>query len=255
MSGIKKYQPILARAKERADNERNTSDIVKEIITNILGYDRHEEVTGEYAVKHDRCDLAIKLDSVLKVLIEVKGIMVGLKDRHVEQAVLYTARKEEVRWAILSNGMIWQVYRVTLGKKIDAEQLFSFDFMELKPKSEDLELLYLLCKEAWSKGELDKYYEQKQALDKHLIGAIIQTEPVLRLIRKILRRITPDAHIACDHVQAVLLDEVIIGEVMNDDSGKAKHAKKVVEKALRGMVHKSDEGKVAASVTPLPPTS
>ncbi|MEO5958534.1 MAG: hypothetical protein ABIR80_05425, partial [Opitutaceae bacterium] len=51
---------------------------------------------------------------------------------------------------------------------------------------------YLLSREAQGKSLLDEYHEQKQALSKYCIGALILTEPVLAMMRRELKRLSPD---------------------------------------------------------------
>ena len=57
-------------------------------------------------------DLAIKVDGKLALLIEVKAIGLELKDGHVKQAVDYAAN-QGCDWVVLTNGMIWRVYKLT----------------------------------------------------------------------------------------------------------------------------------------------
>ncbi len=70
IAGLKKFQPVLADAKKRDINESDTVVILNDLLAEVLGYAKYLEITGEFAVRGTYCDLAIKLDNKLQVLIE-----------------------------------------------------------------------------------------------------------------------------------------------------------------------------------------
>jgi len=49
---LKKFQKIVASAKINDINEADTVSIIKDILNEILGYDKYSEITSEYAVKN-----------------------------------------------------------------------------------------------------------------------------------------------------------------------------------------------------------
>jgi hypothetical protein len=227
--GIKRFQPILAAAKARDVGEADTVTIVKDMLSDIFGYDKYSELTSEFSIRGTFCDLATKLEGVLQTLIEVKAIGLELKDHHVKQAIDYAAN-QGVDWVLLTNGMSWRVYHLTFSKPIDYEIVLDIDFSTLNPRSEsDLEILYLWCKEGWKRSVLSEYQTRKQALSRFFVGAMLQTEPVLEVIRRELRRVSPDVHIDIDQIKAVLLSEVIKREVIEGD--KADEARKKIARA------------------------
>src|SRR3989337_3821214 len=103
-SGIKRYQPILAAAKARDVGEADTVTIVKDMLSDVFGYDKYSDLTSEYSIRGTFCDLATKIDGVLQTLIEVKAIGLDIKDQHVKQAIDYAAN-QGVDWVLLTNGM------------------------------------------------------------------------------------------------------------------------------------------------------
>lgn len=152
VAGIKRYQPILAAAKNRDVGETDTVTIVKDMLADVFGYDKYAELTSEHAIRGTYCDLAIKLDGKLTKLLEVKAIGIDLKDAHVKQAIDYAAN-QGVDWVLLTTGARWCVYRVFFTKPIQQELVVDIEFSNLNPRSEnDLELLYLWCKEGWQRG-------------------------------------------------------------------------------------------------------
>lgn len=227
--GIKRYQPILAAAKARDVGEADTVTIIKDMLSDIFGYDKYSELTSEHCIRGTYCDLAIKIDGILQTLIEVKAIGLELKEHHVKQAIDYAAN-QGVDWVILTNGISWRVYHLTFSKPIEQELVIDIDLTTLNPRTEsDLEILYLWCKEGWQRSVLGEYHIQKQALSRFFIGAMLQTDSVLEIIRRELRRVSPDVHIDLSQIKTVLLNEVIKREVIEGD--KADEAKKKIARA------------------------
>jgi hypothetical protein len=232
---IKRYQPVIGDARKRDVGEADTVTIVKDMLADVFGYEKYSEVTSEYAIRGTYCDLATRIDGALQALIEVKAIGLDLKDAHVKQAVDYAAN-EGVEWVLLTNGQRWRVYRVVFAKPIDHELVVDIDFCALSPRSDsDIELLYLWCKEGWMRSVLGEYHTQRQALSRFFVGAMLQTDPVVDVIRRELRRVSPDVKIDVEQIRRVLVDEVIKREVL--DGEKAEEARKKISrsaaKALR----------------------
>lgn len=248
VAGIKRYQPILAAAKARDVGEADTVTIIKDMLADVFGYDKYSDVTSEHSIRGTFCDLAIKIDNQLQTLIEVKAIGLDLKDQHVKQAIDYAAN-QGVDWVLLTNGVTWRVYHLIFAKPIDQELVLEIDFCALNPRIEgDIELLYLWCKEGWQRSVLGEYHTQKQALSRFFVGAMLQTDSVLDVIRRELRRVSPDVRIDSAQIKEVLVNEVIKREVMEGDKADQarKRIAKTANKALRAAAVKPVKGAKAA---------
>ncbi|MDO4582384.1 MAG: type I restriction enzyme HsdR N-terminal domain-containing protein [Bacillota bacterium] len=233
-SGIKRFQPILAKARAADINESDTVTIIVDILSEVFGYDKYTEITSEFAVKRTYCDLAIKLDGVVSFLIEIKAAGLSLKENYIKQAIDYSANSG-VEWVILTNGLDWNVYKIIFSKPINAELVYSFDLTKINPKKDaDLELPYYLTKHAMSKqskASLEDYRAQKQIVNRVTIGQILLSEPVLDTIRKTIRKMADDVKITNDEISQILTDEVIKRDVIDDD--RSMEAKKSINKALK----------------------
>lgn len=251
VAGLKRYQPILTAAKARDVGETDTVTIVKDMMADIFGYDKYSELTSEYAIRSTYCDLAIKLDGKLSTLIEVKAIGIDLKEAHVKQAVDYAAN-QGVDWVLLTNGIRWCVYRVFFTRPIGQELVVDLDLCELNSRSEsDLETLYLWCKEGWQRSALGDFHTQKQALSRFFLGATVLSDPVLEVVRRELRRVSPDVRIDVEQIRTVLVNEVLKREVMEDpkaDEARKKIAR-VANKALKAKESKATGGQSETSST------
>ena len=241
--GIKKFQPILTSAKDHDYNEADTVKIITDMLSEIFGYDKYTEITSEKCIRGTYCDLAIKINDVTQSLIEAKAINQELKEGFVKQAVDYAANAPEgIDWALLTNGITWRVYRVLFSKPIDHELVIEINFLSLDHrKSTDIETLFLFSKESWGKSALNDYYDQKQALSKFSIGAVLLTEPILTVIKRELKHVSPDVKIDIDQIREVLEQEVIKRDVVECDKAKeaAKKIAKAANKAMRDKMEKN----------------
>jgi predicted type IV restriction endonuclease len=228
-AGLKRFQPILATAKSRDVNESDTVVIITDLLQEIFGYDKYSEITSEHMIKGTFCDLAVKLQGDLALLIEVKAIGLELKEQHAKQAVDYAAN-QGCEWVALTNGCIWRVYRVTFAKPIENEIVVEFDLINLNPRnSEHIELLGLLSKEGWQKARLGDYASQRQALSRFTLGALLLSDSTLDILRREIRRLSPEVRIEIAEIRNALETEVIKREVLEGE--KADQARKQVAKA------------------------
>jgi hypothetical protein len=222
-AGLKKFKPILEAAQKKDVNESDTVIIVQDILHEVFGFDKYSEVTSEHAIRGTYCDLAIRLTGKIDILIEVKPIGVELKDAHLKQAVDYAAN-QGCDWVILTTGVRWRVYKVEFAKPISQELVLELNLLELNPRVAcDLDSLGVLAKEGWPKGRLDEYAAARQARSRYSIAGVLMTPPVLDVIRRELRRITPGVRIEPDEVKKVLEEEVLKREVLDGDKAKAAH--------------------------------
>ena len=228
VAGIKKFQPILADAKQRSVNESDTVIIVIEMLSEIFGYDKFTELTSEKEIRGMYCDLATVIEKKVQSLIEAKAVNLSLKDSHVIQAVSYATNKG-IDWVLLTNGVTWQVYKVLFTKPIDHELILDIDFLALDHHEQaDLEKLFLLTKESWPKSALSDYCEQKEALSKYSIADAILSDSVLGSIRHELKQISPDVKIDIEQIRSVLQQEVLNDDVIKGE--KSDEARKLIQK-------------------------
>jgi hypothetical protein len=235
VTSLKRFQPILVSARSRDVNESDTVVIVNDLLHEVFGYDKYTEITSEKLIRGTFCDLAIKLDDALKLIIEVKAIGLDLKENHVTQAGNYAAN-QGVEWVFLTNGIIWRAYKVTFAKPICYELVVEINLCELNPRSmAHIDMISLFAKEGWQKGLLGDYHSQMQALNRFSIAAIILSDSFKETVRRELRRISPGVKIDIQDIDKVLRNEVIKREVLEGDKADAarKNIQKVAARARR----------------------
>ena len=244
-ASVPKFKKILEQAKERDVNESDTVTIITDMLEEVFGFDKYSDITREFAIQGTYCDLAIKTGKTVDYLIEVKAIGLNLKDSHLKQAVNYASR-EGIRWVILSNGIEWQIHRVTLDTKVSSEELCCINFLDINPKmKEEAELLFLLCKRGLIKDNIDKFYEHKQSFNRYMVGALLTTDAVASVLRREIRKINPGLKVTVEDIQDMVKGAVIKREVIDSDSGR--DAKKQVAKFYRSQSRaKSKKSKLSS---------
>lgn len=239
VAGIKRFQPVLTSAKARDVNESDTVTIITDLLADVFGYDKYSEITSEYVIRGTYVDLAIKIDGQLQMLIEVKAIGLELKDSFVKQAVDYAAN-QGVDWVVLTNGIDWHVYKVSFNKPIEQELVLEFGFLNLNPKnSEDIEKLQLLTKEGLEKALLGEYHAQRQVLSRYFIGSLLLTDTILDVVRRELRRLSPDVKIDTDQIRQVLIQDTLKREIVEGE--KAEEAKRKIARSANRLLRKSSK--------------
>ena len=146
---------------------------------------------------------------------------------------------------VLTNAEIWKVYKVTFTKPIGQELVIEFDVLSLgHKKPHDIEALFLLTKEGFLKSALGEFSAQRQALNRFWIAAMLLTDPVLEVVRRELRRMSPDVRIDTEQIKTVLMQEVLKRDVIEGEKAEEAHKKvlKAAGRMLRTRAASASEG-------------
>lgn len=226
---IKKYQKV-ALSHQKADvAEADTVTLVKDILSDVFGYDKYEELTSEHQIKATYCDLAIRVAGQLRLLVEVKSAGSSLADNHLRQVIDYGAH-QGIHWVILTNSVEWRLIRIYVAHQISHEEVCRFNLTEVNPKnSEHLGQLYLFAKEGLSTDAMDAFHQQAQLFNRFTVAQILRSEPVLAVARRELRRLFPDLKIGQDALANLIEAEVLKREAIEGE--KAKEASVRIRKA------------------------
>jgi hypothetical protein len=221
IAGLKRLQSVVAQQRARDVSEADTVTVVKDILSEVMGYDKYAELTSEHCIRGTYCDLAVKINDKLVQLIEVKAAGVDLDDRHVKQAIDY-ASNQGVEWVMLTNGSIWRLYQVIFAKPIDKRLLAEIDLAAIETRKDDhLERLYVLTKEGFLKGVQIELRDKQDATNRYMLAALlVHNDAVVGAIRRELRRLV-DALVNEDEIVKVLCDEVIKRDTLEGPNAQA----------------------------------
>ncbi|MDD5191215.1 MAG: type I restriction enzyme HsdR N-terminal domain-containing protein [Dehalococcoidales bacterium] len=214
---VTKFQQVLKIAKDRDVNESDTVSIVKDMLAEVFGYDKYLDVTSEFAIRGTFCDLAIKIENKVEYMIEAKAIGIDLKENHIRQAIEYGANNG-VPWIILTNGIVWQIYKIRFEKPINYDLVCAFNFEELDIKNEEyLEKLYIVCKEGLIKAAREEFHEKILTVNKFVLGALMLRDEVIGVIRRELRKLSDGVLVGTEEITEVLMNEVLKRDVIEGD--------------------------------------
>lgn len=237
VAGLKQYQRIVRKLAAKDISEADTVTVVKDIMSDVFGYDKYSELTSEQQIRGTFCDLAVHVDGKVYYLAEVKSAGTNLSDSHLKQAVNYGAH-EGIEWVILTNAIHWKVYRIKFGKPIDWEEVCSFDFGELSSRSdEDMQKLALLCRENISTDALNAFHQQAQILNRFVIAELLQSDATVGVIRREIRKLFDGTKISDEQLRILLTNGVIKRDALDGDEAKA--AKSMVKKASSALARKA----------------
>jgi predicted type IV restriction endonuclease len=181
---IRTFIPILESARTKKINEADTRTIIHKFVADVLGYDFISDVTKEFAVRGTYADFGIMVDDALKYIIEAKEIGKKLRDIHIRQAVGYAVNKG-VPWCVLTNAIVWRLYRIEFQQPIQTTQVFEIDLLAVPP-AEAARLLWLLSKPSMKRGEIDEFWRKRQTLnDANLLKALFASRTMIALRREL----------------------------------------------------------------------
>lgn len=232
VAGLKQYQKIVGKLRERDISEADTVTVVKDMLTDVFGYDKYAELTSEQQIRGTFCDLAIKVEGKIYYLAEVKAAGINLNSSHLRQAINYGAH-QGIEWIILTNAIEWRIYRIKFGQPIDYEEVFSLDICKLSTRvADDIAKLFLLCRENVSTDALTAFHQQAQIVNRFVIAELLKGAAVAATVRKELRRLF-DVKVTDEEIALLIGTEVLKREVVDGDPpANAGAMVKKAEKAL-----------------------
>lgn len=184
---LKKMLPFLLQARTDNLNEADTILRLLKVFEGVLDYNGMTEISREAEMKGKFVDVVLKVDGVIRLLVEAKAAGETLRDRHIDQAQGY-ASKNNYRWVLLTNGVTWNLYHLTFGEGIEYERAFSVDLSNADDFDASARLLSLLHKSSIKKGELDDFWLKATALGPASIGKALFHETILGMIRREIRK-------------------------------------------------------------------
>jgi predicted type IV restriction endonuclease len=231
---LRKYSKIFREAQEKGKKEADVVMYLVQFFKDVLGFDIFKEISKEYQIKGKYCDVAIKLEGQVEILVEAKQPGVRLADRHIEQAEVY-AMKSGTRWVILTNGCDWKLFHLSYDEEggIDSTLVFKTDLLKsFKEKPHDvIDKFKVLHKRNYKRGELDKYWQKKTMLIPLSLAKALFTEDVLKAIGREVNR-GKDVKVGIEDISKALknmFDKEVLAD-MADIKIKKRRKRKQLDK-------------------------
>ncbi len=231
MVQLSRFATAFREARDRGANESDTVMYLIKFFEDVLGYDPLKgEISKELAIKDRYCDVALKVDGSVRLLVEAKAAgLKSLGDKHIEQAENYASRAG-VPWVLLTNGIEWRLYHLTFneGEGIAHDIAFEVNFLEqIDRNAEDVWAKFeLLTRSSMKKDLIEDFWQQKKVLSAASVVRVLFHEEVLRVVRRLLRK-DAEAMLDIEDVYTAVRD-VISKEALADagDLGITKRRKR-----------------------------
>jgi len=231
LDGLKRYQPIVGRLRERDISEADTVTVVKDMLCDVFGFDKYLDLTSEQQIRGTFCDLAIKLDGKVHYLAEVKSAGTNLNESHLRQAINYGAH-HGIEWVILTNAIEWRIYRLKFAQPIDYKEVINIDILKLSSRKEDdISKLFLLCKEGITVDALTAFHSKTQIINRYVVAELLRSEPVVAALRREFRKTFDNIKVEEAELADLIVNEVLKRDVVDGDS--ADEARAAIKKATQ----------------------
>lgn len=247
VSGLRRYQPIVRKLVARDISEADTVTVIKDVLSDLFGYDKYTELTSEQQIRGTYCDLAIRVGEKVHYLCEVKSAGTSLNDNHLRQAVNYGAH-HGIEWVILSNAITWKIYRIKFAQPIDWEEVLCFDLGSISRSADDLAKLFMLCRESINSDTLDEFHRQAQIVNRYVVAETLLSDALVGALRKEFKRAFNGLKVTDQELRLLLANDVIKRDTLDGDGAIA--AKATIRKAESSQKRKATRAaKEAASAS------
>jgi hypothetical protein len=232
VENLKRYQPIVGKLRERDISEADTVTVVKDMLSDVFGFDKYLDLTSEQQIRGTFCDLAIKLDGKVHYLAEVKSAGTNLNDTHLRQAINYGAH-HGIEWIILTNALEWKVYKLKFSQPIDYREVVNIDICKLSwRKEEDISKLFLLCKEGISADALTTFHSKAQIVNRYTVAELLRSDTVIGALKREMRKLFDGVKVEDGELADIIVNEVLKRDVVDGDA--ANEAKLALKKVVQG---------------------
>ena len=193
-------------------DESGTRLLINHFLTDMLGYETLSEVKTEYMIKGTYADYVIQIGGKRHFLVEVKALSLNLSSNHLRQSINYGAN-EGIDFVLLTNGRVFELYKVLFEKPISHELIFSLNLSELSNLKIIADQLQYLHKDEVLKKGLDVLWDRHSALSPKNLSKLLFSDEVVRFLKKELKKkynIKFDEVIIENAVKRIAMESVII---------------------------------------------
>ena len=168
-------------------DESGTRLLINHFLTDMLSYETLSEVKTEYMIKGTYADYVIQIGGKRHFLVEVKALSLNLSSNHLRQSINYGAN-EGIDFVLLTNGRVFELYKVLFEKPISHELIFSLNLSELSNVKIIAEQLQYLHKDAVLKKGLEVLWDRHSALSPKNLSKLLFSTEVIKFLQKELKK-------------------------------------------------------------------
>ena len=184
---LKKYAKRYLSGKYDQADESGTRLMINDFLRNVLGFASLDEIKTEYMIRGTYADYVIQIKGKIHFVVEVKKMPIELSPKHLRQVVNYAAN-EGIEWALLTNGRVFEFYKIVFSKPIESRKVFSFDLSKkenIKPAADCFQYMH---KELLIKRGLEYLWNKTTALDVNNFSRLLYAKPIVNNLRRQLKK-------------------------------------------------------------------
>lgn len=206
-------QGLLSKGK--TGTEEDARIIINDILGDVLGFDKYNDLKTEFKDKNGRLDYVVKLSEgpnakkkeKFDFVIEAKAACVELKQDHINQTLTYCLTSN-IDYFVLTNARDWQLYRVLKSKtKNDAQLIWDVNLNDGSDIEALVDEMYVFSKHAYLDGKWDFVSDHSKATETGDIMSIIYSDKFVKSICRTLKDIH-DVKVVDDVIKEILLSKV-----------------------------------------------
>lgn len=198
--------PRLNHCHKNQQNESDTRLLINQLLQEMLGY-KYEDIKTEQRIEGRRADYVLSINGQDALVIESKRIGASLKERQIFQATSYAAYAG-IKWAVLTNAWVWQLYRVSTGEKIETDLIWTVDMMD-GVTDQEAYWMYLISRHGLArKNLLEGIWKKVSAMCCDNIVSAILSEEVISKIRSVLVKQT-GCRITDDELRSAIEENIL----------------------------------------------
>ncbi len=226
-----KFQNILKEALAQQKKEAATRTIVSDMLAEILGYDKYNDIIFDLIDTDEKRDLVIALNGKHLFPVEIVSVGSELKKGLLRETKIF-ALDQGLDWVVYTNGIEWHIYRIDPNAALSMEQVLQLNFLKMSFRTPDEQyLLYLLSKEGFRNNAIHAYYQRMQIVNPYTASVMLQEDWVAEKIAVELKKLCPNLLIEPEEITEIILTKVLREEVT---TGKAfNNAKFTIQKLSR----------------------
>jgi hypothetical protein len=185
-AALKNYRKQFLESGLAELDESGTRLMINSFLSDVLGYKQLEEIKTEYMIKGTYADYVIQVNKTRHFLVEVKALSFELSEKHLRQTINYGAN-EGIEYALLTNGKSFEFYKIIFDKPISSRLVFAVELSDISGLKNATTYLQHLHKDSVVKNSFKPLWNKCEATDPYNIAGIICADPVLKVIKKLIK--------------------------------------------------------------------
>jgi hypothetical protein len=167
-------------------DESGTRLLVNTFLSEVLCFEPIAEIKTEYMIRGTYADYMVQIKGERHFLVEVKAFSLKLSENHLRQVVNYGAN-EGIEWVLLTNGKVFDFYKVLFTKPIASRKVFSIDFTDPLQFKKAAETLQFMHRDCVANNGLSALWSKITALEPTNVAGLLFAPTVINFIKKNLK--------------------------------------------------------------------